>query len=288
MPDHGSFTFFSLLKQGVLDLEDALGNREARVTVEAVLLHVFSMSKAQLVASFSENASMPLVEQFFLCVKRLQNEEPLAYVLGEAFFMGNRYRVKPGVLIPRPETEGLVERVVSYFQTHGFDSGTIFELGTGSGIISLEVGRRLPGCRVLGWDISESAATLSEENRMLQGCDNVQFFCGDFFEQDLKPFVKTGPVVIVSNPPYIPSADVLDLSRAVRDFEPHLALDGGEDGAVFYQKLMPYLSLCSAMFFEIGYDLRPALENLYRHVRCRMAFEKDFAGLDRYFVVESL
>lgn len=285
MPNQQPRTFFELFKVGVLELEPIVGKQQARISVEALILVVFSLKKSEFISLFSEKIPNVPYDAYKKLFNRLKTGEPLAYVLGETLFMGQRYVLEPGVLIPRIETEGLVERVVSFFSKNHNQRGTLFELGIGSGVVSIEVARRFPDVSVLGWDISEIAYNVAQKNLSNQNLSNVSFFCGDFFQNSQDSFMKEPPVVFVSNPPYIPSSDVLELDASVRNFEPHLALDGGYDGLTFYKRLFGYSNYFDAMFFEIGFDLKSGLEIALRNFKGTYCFENDSFGQDRYLIL---
>lgn len=201
---------------------------------------------------------------------------PLQYITGEQEFMGLDFKVNPGVLIPRQDTEILVEEALKAI-TPGME---VLDLCTGSGCIAVSLAKFKPKAKVQGADISPEALQVSEENAKRNGVD-VRFFLSDMFRQ-----VRGKFDIIVSNPPYIPTGVIQGLMPEVKDFEPHLALDGREDGLWFYQILASegkkYLKPGGFLMVEIGCDQGKAVSQLFQDEGyCDIKVIKDLAGLDR-------
>ena len=204
--------------------------------------------------------------------------EPVSYthLTGEQDFMGLNFKVNPGVLIPRQDTETLVEEVLKAV-TPGME---VLDLCTGSGCIAVSLAKFVPGAKVQGVDISPEALKVSEENARRNGV-NVHFFLSDMFGQ-----VEGKFDVIVSNPPYIPTGEIQGLMPEVKDFEPHLALDGKEDGLWFYRILAgegkKYLKPKGTLMVEIGCDQGKDVSRIFKdNGYCDIKVIKDLAGLDR-------
>ena len=278
-------SYISLLKEGCRILNPLLGQL-SKPYVEAMLLDVVGVSREEFLCRLREECSDVLVHSFFEKIRRLESGEPLAYILGKTDFLGTEYFVSPGVLIPRPETEQLVCLVEDVFKRKQWSQGTVFELGYGSGVISLELAKRLPKSTFFGWDISEMAHQVGSENYRRSGVSNVTFYHEDFFsEKALWRSFNDRPVVIVSNPPYIQTKIIDSLDKSVRDYEPFEALCGGDDGLDYYRRFKQCLPHCDVMVFEIGYDLREDLVKVFQDVDWTLSFEKDFSGLDRFMVL---
>lgn len=209
-------------------------------------------------------------------IEKRENHIPLQHILGYQEFMGLRFRVTEDVLIPRQDTETLVEEVMRYLH----DGMRILDLCTGSGCILLSLLRYSNHCIGTGSDISEKALLVAEGNAGSLGL-KAEFVRSDLFENIGGKFD-----VIVSNPPYIPSGEIPDLMEEVREHDPLQALDGGEDGLFFYKKIISragdYLCKGGMLFFEIGCSQGKAVSELmaaagYREVKvCQ-----DLSGLDR-------
>lgn len=205
---------------------------------------------------------------------------PLQYLTGCQEFMGLNFAADRHVLIPRQDTEILVEEVLKNLH----DGMEILDMCTGSGCILISLLRYSNDCAGLGVDISGGALRVAEKNaqNILSGFPGkVRFLESDLFENVEEMFD-----VIVSNPPYIPAGDMEGLMPEVRDYEPRIALDGGEDGLVFYRKILEgsrsHLKKGGMLFFEIGYDQGRAVSKMMRETGfLDVQVRKDYAGLDR-------
>jgi release factor glutamine methyltransferase len=193
-------------------------------------------------------------------VERRRKGEPIQYITGEAEFYGLPFRVMRDVLIPRPETEHLVEKVLSL--AGRFEQPRIADVGTGSGAIAVALAHELPHNPITATDISSRALAVAEENAKNNGVA-VRFLLGDL----LAPVAEERFEIIVSNPPYVPTTDRATLSVEVREYEPALALFAGGDGLDVYRRLIPAafdaLTPCSFVALEIGYGQSTAVEGLF-------------------------
>ena len=215
-------------------------------------------------------------KEYMALLEKRAERIPLQYFTGEQDFMGLNFKVNPGVLIPRQDTETLVEEVLKAV-TPGME---VLDLCTGSGCIAVSLAKFVPGAKVQGVDISPEALKVSEENARRNGV-NVHFFLSDMFGQ-----VEGKFDVIVSNPPYIPTGEIQGLMPEVKDFEPHLALDGKEDGLWFYRILAgegkKYLKPKGTLMVEIGCDQGKDVSRIFKdNGYCDIKVIKDLAGLDR-------
>ncbi len=214
--------------------------------------HCFSLNETQLLLNMKSNADEEKLEYFGECIKRRSLHEPLQYILGEWDFYKYTFKVKSGVLIPRPETELLVEYAVKNMRKTY--KGVIFDLCSGSGCIGISVAKQFPMCTVYCVDISDNAVELALENAQLLDAPNVKVIKGDIFD-GIEKLSLPQPDMILSNPPYIISEEIPLLQKEVR-FEPSLALDGGIDGLVFYralsEKWFPYLTKGGTCAMECG------------------------------------
>lgn len=215
-------------------------------------------------------------KEYMALLEKRAERIPLQYITGEQDFMGLTFKVNSGVLIPRQDTETLVEEALKAV-TPGME---VLDLCTGSGCIAVSLAKFVPGARVQGVDISPEAVKVSEENARRNGV-NVHFFLSDMFGQ-----VEGKFDVIVSNPPYIPTGEIQGLMPEVKDFEPHLALDGKEDGLWFYRILAgegkKYLKPGGTLMVEIGCDQGKDVSRIFKdNGYCDIKVRKDLAGLDR-------
>lgn len=209
-------------------------------------------------------------------LRRRAEHVPLQYLTGEQEFMGHPFLVNPGVLIPRQDTEILVEEALKV----AADGMTVLDLCTGSGCIIISIAKAVPGIAAVASDLSGDAVAMAEENARRNGV-SVKFETGNLFE----PLTGTYDL-IVSNPPYIRTSEIAELMPEVRDFEPEMALDGREDGLFFYRTIIEeaenYLNPGGYLMFEIGYDQGEAVSELMRQAGYQeVTVIKDLAGLDR-------
>ena len=200
-----------------------------RLTIEMMLAEVLKKTRMQLYLEFDQQIEESALDRLRPLVKRRAEGEPLEYLLGATTFAGHRVQVCPDVLIPRPETEILLEEVLKLIDPAGLP---VLDVGTGSGILPLAIAKKFPELEIFAVDISEKALTMARQNG--EGCGNIRFLESDLLEN---PALPPQFQIIVANLPYIPSADIDGLMREVRH-EPRTALDGGEDGLDLIRKLI--------------------------------------------------
>lgn len=193
-------------------------------------------------------------------IKRRGRRVPLAYITGEQYFMEYRFVVVPGVYIPRPETEILVEEACRIFEAkrNPLSPLKIIDIGTGTGNIAISIAKRLKNCHIYAVDISDRALKIAKINAQLTDTSHqIEFFLGDLFPPQKEENLKGKIDLIVSNPPYVDTNKIKTLLPEVRK-EPIFAIDGGEDGLSFYKRIIPqsYLWLKKGgwLALEIGYD----------------------------------
>ena len=268
-----------LQRQGVPDFQTA---------AELLAARLLKCGRGFLVSHLEREVPEQYLEAMRRGMARLAKGEPLQYVLGEWDFRTLTLKCDRRALIPRPETEELVERVVRFAKA-GVPSAVgcrpfIVDVGTGSGCIILSLAKELGEGVYLGTDISPDAIALAQENAARSGlAEKVRFAVADGMDE----FDPESVDVIVSNPPYIASAECETLDPRVKDFEPRMALDGGESGLDFYDRFvgdaMNVLKPGGAVFFEIGDGQGEALRRMLSDFGFgAIQIEKDFAGHDRY------
>ena len=267
-------TYSELMADGVKQLTEA-GFPEARTDVRVLLFHACGMD----FMTFLRDGNLPVpTEQearFREMLERRKEHVPVQYLTGEQEFCGLRFGVQPGVLIPRPETELLAEAV---FQEA--EGKRVLDMCTGSGCIAVTVAKLGSPAFTAASDYSTEALAVAKKNAERLDAD-VTFFQGDLFER-----VEGVYDIIVSNPPYIKSSVVEELMPEVREFEPRLALDGTEDGLLFYRRIAAeakaYLTQGGRLMFEIGHDQGETVpEILAAEGYASIEVKKDYAGLDR-------
>ena len=261
---------------------------DAATAGELLAARLLRTGRGMLAAAAEKEVSEPHLEALRRGMARLAKGEPVQYVLGEWDFRSHTLKCDRRALIPRPETEELVTRVLAHLSARAADGGApplVVDVGTGTGAIVLSLAKEFPGPAYLGTDVSEEAIALASENAAACGlADRVRFAAMDGLDDFDEPQCVD---VIVSNPPYVTTAEFAALDPRVRDFEPRIALDGGETGLDFYDRYLAdainLLKPGGAVFFEIGESQGPAVARLMENCGfSEIRIEKDFAGLDRY------
>lgn len=262
--------------QGVAALEQA-GIAEASLDARLLLEEVCGTDRTMLYAHGERELTDAEDERYREMIAERAKRIPLQHILGRTEFMGLTFLVNQNVLCPRLDTEVLVEEVLKYLH----DGMRILDIGTGSGCILLSLLHYSNDCTGVGVDISREALRLAKENAERLSEEAVDFIESNLFEKAEGKFE-----IIVSNPPYIRSGEIADLMPEVRDHEPRLALDGGEDGLLFYReitgKAKEHLWDGGMLFYEIGFDQGKAVREILEDNGFReVGIVKDFSGLDR-------
>ncbi|MEW6001305.1 MAG: peptide chain release factor N(5)-glutamine methyltransferase [Nitrospirota bacterium] len=235
-------------------------------------------------------------------LKRRSRREPLQYILGYAEFHGLKIKVGPGVLIPRPETELLVEEALEKIKSQELQISNkevtlyILDLCTGSGCIALAMAKELPESRVYGIDSSKVAVEYAEENAKINMIKNVTFLKGNLFRplEDLESEIsKLEFHLILSNPPYIKKGDIRNLEPEIKDWEPVEALDGGEDGLDYFRAIIPgskkYLKEKGYLILEIGAKQSREIKKIAEDADFKDIFlRNDYAGICRILVAKRI
>ncbi len=263
---------------------------QPRLAAEVLLAHVLGVSRAYLLAHPERILTDPEWEAFAQLVARSAHGEPLFYLIGEREFYGMPFKVTPAVLIPRPETEHLVDAALEWARSRAYRTYaplTFADIGTGSGCIAVALAVYLPNSRGYATDLSPEALAVARENALRHGvAHRLTFLHGDLCAP------LPGPVdLLVANLPYVARSEWEDLDPAIREYEPMLALDGGEDGLAVIRRFLAqaprYLRPMGAVFLEIGAGQGPAVLDLARsafpHAVIRLL--KDAAGLDRVVAI---
>ena len=239
------------------------GIKSPLTDVEWLASEILQYRRSELALYSHKIPTSEQVNRMLKNINRRMNREPLQHILGIGDFFGYEFRVSSAVLIPRPETETLAELALDFLQP--FPSPIVFDLGTGSGCIGITLAKRFPGVKIIASDVSESALNLAKLNaETLDALSQVEFRVAD----GLAALAKGEQVdLIVSNPPYIPSGEIADLQPEVRHYDPHLALDGGEDGLQFHRLLAAdgqyRLKPGGQLMAEFGDGQESAIEGLF-------------------------
>ena len=261
-----------------------------RLDAEVLLAHVLKQKeRIYLYVHFDQPLEQHELSAYRECIKRRVQHEPVAYITGHRDFMGLDFKVTKDTLIPRPDTEILVEAVLQRLPAAG-EASYLADIGTGTGAICLSLLNYLPKLQAAAVDISPSALNVARENSISLGLsERVEFLQGDL----LTPLKAKGKPfnAIVSNPPYIPKADIAALASDVRVYEPMSALDGGEDGLDFYRRLLEespkLLAEKGFLAVEVGIHQARQLEafaaSMSQWGKCEIL--RDLAGIERVVIL---
>ncbi len=278
----GGMAIGDLLNKGNNILKNA-GIDSYLLDSQLLLAKVLNKDKLYVITNRDEVLEKVLVEKYISLINLRKDKMPVKYILEECEFMGLDLYIKPGVLIPRPDTEILVETVIEDIKDKGYTK--LCDLCSGSGAIGIAIASLVNNVDVECFDISPIAEEVNVRNIERLGLqERVAFRHSDLLEEAIKDNIKFD--VIVSNPPYISEEEIDNLMDDVKKYEPRLALSGGEDGLTFYRKIADQAINClidgGLLAFEIGYDQREAVEKImeergFKNIQCL----KDLAGNDR-------
>ncbi|NQT30683.1 MAG: peptide chain release factor N(5)-glutamine methyltransferase [Candidatus Saganbacteria bacterium] len=252
---------------------------------EILLAHTLNLKRIELYTNFERELKKEELAQFKKLIQRRSLHEPLAYITRYQPFMSLDFYVDPAVLIPRPETEKMVEVVIDVIKKSNVQCPvSLLDIGTGSGAIAVTLAKYLPNIKVIGIDSSADAIKIAQKNAEAHKvADRCQFMVGNMFEG-----IKQKFDIIVSNPPYIPTADIDKLEADVKDWEPKQALDGGPDGLDYIRTLInegpKYLKDDGYLIFEFGINQAERIKDLAKGIFKEFKIIKDNSGLERIFI----
>ena len=277
------------VKELIKEAEGGLDDTNKDVNVAKVLFyHLANKEPHELYLMYDEEVDKDLEKQFLMGMEEYYNGRPIQYIKGVETFFGRDFKVNENVLIPRYETEELVEnilyRIDDYFS--GYKNITLCDVGTGSGAIAISLALEEPKLKVYATDISDLALTVAKENANNLKAD-VEFLVGDMLQPLIEKNLKVD--IFVSNPPYIPQEQ--EIEAVVKDNEPHVALFGGNDGLYFYRKIFEgvneLLNERALLAFEMGFDQRELMEEALQKYFPNDPYEiiKDINGKDRMLFI---
>jgi release factor glutamine methyltransferase len=278
------------IKEIILVAENILresGDSDYKTDAEILLCHAIKYDSQRIFMNWAKEVDDDHAEVFFDMVEKRAKGTPTQYLTNEQVFKGRAFYVDENVLIPRPETELLLDEVAAYLKDNR-SAKNVLDLGTGSGAIAVSLAKMAPSLKITASDISGKALAVAEKNAARLGAKGqIKFTESDVFDAFKTGFAGPKWDVVVSNPPYIKSAVIPTLQREIYEHEPLTALDGGEDGLDVYRRLISgaptFLRKTGAVFFEIGYDQAHEVTALFREngSYVRIAVTPDIAGLDR-------
>lgn len=259
----------------------------ARLEAELLLAHTLKISRALLLARLADPIAPDDAAQFAGMVARRAQREPIAYIIGHQEFYGLDFIVDRRVLIPRPETEHVVELALQSLKKIPHADPVIVDVGTGSGAIALALARHTQGARIIATDISPDALAVAQLNATrLNLSERVEFLNADLLEG-----IETPIDVLTANLPYIPLERLAQLPREIRDYEPRVATFGGLDGLSVIRRLLKqaegHMARAGVLFLEISEEQGPAARDLVNAIlpRAQVAIHRDLEGLDRVLEV---
>ena len=288
-----------LINIGAQQLRDA-GVADAEIDAKELLCYMQGLDRVGLMLRWQDVLQDNQCEAYFELIARRASRVPLQHITGRQEFMGLPFDVNGDVLIPRQDTETMVEDALELAEKGTLrgqaytDSlrkgGDVLDLCCGSGAIGISLAKLNPKFHVTCSDLSENALTVALRNSAINGCKSVKFTKSDMFEAFRGKLTNKKFDLIISNPPYIPPAVIEGLEPEVRDHEPMMALDGGEDGLDFYRRIAAgapdHMKKGAVLMLEIGHDQRDAVKELLRVTGRfdRIIGLTDLAGKDRIVV----
>lgn len=266
----------------IVELEKEYPKEEVQSFFNLLTEAFLKMSRLEVALDPEKELSEAEVSKLKDALQRLQKHEPIQYIIGETEFYGLLFKVNPAVLIPRPETEELVQWIMDDASKNEKRDLTILDIGTGTGCIAISLARNLPDARVSAVDISEGALSTAKENAKLNGVE-ITFLQKDILNTDS---LEKKFDVIVSNPPYVRNLEKQDMQRNVLEFEPEKALYvRDEDPLIFYRKISELakdaLHPEGALYFEINQYLGAETEAILKKKNFQTQLKKDIFGVDR-------
>jgi len=276
-----------LYRNYLLQLQQLYPLSEATVITDRAFESIANIKRADLVKDPMKQLNNKTIQQLSKAFEQLLAHKPIQYVLGEAWFYHLKFKVNEWVLIPRPETEELVEIVINSRKSMVTDA-SILDIGTGSGCIAIAIKKNMPAAIVSAIDVSGEALKIAEENSK-QNSTRINFMQMDFLDEstwDLLPQYN----VIISNPPYISKKEEKTLAKNVRDYEPHLALFvPDKDPLLFYSKIAAFgrshLNSNGQIYLEVHEDLATEARSLFQKHYSSAEIKKDMFGRERMLII---
>jgi release factor glutamine methyltransferase len=259
---------------------------ESRLTSELLMCHVLGCERINLYLEFDKILRPREVDAFVSLIRRRLSHEPLQYITGETNFMGLKFTVDRRALIPRPETEILVEQALGYCRGRGRTPLAVLDVGVGSGNIAIAVAHYHPPAHLVGVDVSADALALARSNVRGQRLERRVALVRADILRDALPFPGGRFDAVLSNPPYIPSAEVGGLDPEIRLYEPSIATTDGSDGLTFYRRLAGLAAVLLArggvLMVETGYNQARAVEAIFQAASLReTSVVNDLSGVER-------
>lgn len=260
------------------------GIESSRLDAEVLMADLLDMERIKLYVNYDYPLKSSEIDQYRERIKKRAKRVPVAYIIEKKEFMSLEFKIKEGVLIPRPDTENLVEAVIDYCQEEEITEPQIIDVGTGSGAVAVSLAHYIEEAKVVGVDIDSLALKVARFNmEKHELSERMNILKSDLLSEFIKRGIN-GIDIIVSNPPYISRSEMEELPPEVKK-EPKLALEAGEDGLDYYRRLIPQaekiLKAKGKLFLEIGYQQAEAVKELLDENWSDIKVEKDLAENDR-------
>lgn len=260
------------------------GIESSRLDAEVLMADLLDMERINLYVKYDYPLKNAEINKYRKMIKQRAQRIPVAYIIEKKEFMSLDFKIKEGVLIPRPETENLVETVINYCRDNEIKNPQIIDVGTGSGAIAVSLAYYLSEAKVVGVDLSAKALKVARSNmEKHELSERMSILKSDLLSEFIKREIK-GIDIIVSNPPYISKTEMEELPPEVKK-EPKKALAAGEDGLDYYRRLIPeaekVLKNGGKLFLEIGYQQAEAVENIFGENWTQVELQKDYSDNDR-------
>ncbi len=277
-------TIHKVLKEVEGTLKDKVST--PLLDAQVILCHVLDVDRLYLIVNKERVLTAEEAYEYNKLIEKRLDGVPVQYIIGSQEFMGLRFHVEEGVLIPRPDTEILIEKILGNIEEN--NNYNIVDIGTGSGAITVSLAKYIEKAHVFSVDISEKALEIAMKNAEANGVrSKISFLNGSLFSPLDDIGIKDKIDILVSNPPYIPSKEIEGLQVEVSKYEPRIALDGGEDGLDFYREIIDkapeYLRRGGLIALEVGHDQARIVAGLMkekdRYVDIQIT--KDLAGIER-------
>lgn len=285
------WTIKKLLKWIAQHLEEK-GVDSSRLCAELLLGHVLSLSRIKLYTNFDEPVGQSDLDRLHSLVKRAANHEPVQYLVGKTEFYSIEFELTDACLIPRPETELLVEHAIEFLRTRKGPQ-LVCDLCTGSGCIAVAIAKNHCESKIIATDICDKALAVADINVKKHNLtDHITLLCGDMFEPVIGQLDRAKFDLVVSNPPYVSTIEYEKLDKNVRDYEPENALIAGVDGLDVYKKIGSkigdFLKPDAILMLEIGYDQGQTVKEMIHKtgVFTDVQIIQDFRNMDRIIIAK--
>jgi release factor glutamine methyltransferase len=291
MPSNDTWTIQRLLNW-VTEYLTSKGIESPRLSAELLLSYVLALKRIDLYTQFDKQVPQDQLDKLHELVKRAGLYEPVAYLTGKTEFYSLELDITADCMIPRPETELLVQRAIEFLRTR---SGVqyVCDLCTGSGCIAVAIAKNSPDALITATDISAAVLEVAARNVEKHGLkEQVRLLCGDLFEPVIQQLDVSQFDLIVCNPPYVSISEYENLDKNIKDYEPQFALLAGEDGMDVYRKIFEkvddFLKPGAALMLEIGYAQGSAVRELLEQTGAfgEVKIEKDFHDNDRIVIAK--